>query len=97
MTFPTRIILTLTLSAATALFAGCAADGRSHSHHSTHSARPASNPCADKASASNPCGDKAENPCGDKASTGDGSLDPWGDDEQPAKQDQSTEPAGSWW
>lgn len=98
-----RIILTLTLCSAAAIFAGCAPDDPSHTEHADHRARAAPNPCADKTKTpANPCGEKAANPCnpcGDKAARDDGAFDPWGDQDQPSNKDkqQPTEAPGSWW
>jgi len=96
-----RIILTLTLGSATAIFAGCATDGRSHTEHAGHSGRTAPNPCAGKTTTStNPSGDKAANscnPCGKTAIRDDGTFDPWGERNQPSNKEPSADTADSWW
>lgn len=96
-----RLILAMTLSAATAIFAGCGTNGRSHTELAGHSARTAPNPCAGKTTTStNPCGEKAANPCnpcGQKAGLDDGTFDPWGDQDQSSNKEQPTDTADSWW
>jgi len=101
MTIARRIILTLTLCSAAAIFAGCATNDRSQAEHAGHSARTAPNPCAGKTTTStNPCGEKAANPgnpCAEKAGRADETFDPWGDRDQPSNKEQSTDTADSWW
>ncbi len=104
MTLAPRIILALTLSGAMAIFAGCTSDSRTrggHRNYAAPTAPTAPNPDAAKTTASpNPCRDKASNPCnpcGQKAARDDEAFEPWGEESQPSKSDQSTEAAGSWW
>jgi hypothetical protein len=101
MTLAPRIILALSLCAATAIFAGCATHDRSQAEHAAHSTRTAPNPCAGKtATSTSPCGEKAANPCNpgeEKAGRADGTFDPWSEEDQPSNKEQSTDTADSWW
>lgn len=101
MTLAPRIILAITLCTATAIFAGCATDDRSHAEHAGHSARTAPNPCAAKTTtSSNPCGEKAANPCkpsGKQVGREDETFDPWGVQDQPSHKEPTTDTGDSWW
>lgn len=92
-----QTLLTLTLSAATALFAGCATDSRAHAGHTYPPAHTARNPCASKSwVTANPCSEKAAKPrAGEVRHDGD-PFDPWGGT-QPSDKNQSTETTDSWW